>query len=137
MFPDFFSSLSDDERTSYIKENYNGFHELPATGFNNLYVSEQFIFFIFVYHASEYKLFMDKKSGQITVGYVGTTEKYPFTIQFLSFYKDKMIYCVLPELIHDVVEARKNLEIDYNFFRQIDIAANPVLCVHTLKNKYK
>jgi hypothetical protein len=136
MFPDYFLSFSYDERNDYKKRNYNGFDELPISSIDDLYISEQFIFFTFVYHVSEYKLFMNKKSQQFTVGYVTSTVKYPFTYsQLLSIYEDKMIYCVLPESIHELMDRRKDLEIDYDFFRQLDIADNPVLCIHTLKNE--
>jgi hypothetical protein len=137
MFPESFLSFSDDERDDYVKRKYASFYERPVDGMDNLHISEQFIFFTVVHHVSEYKVFIDKKSRQFTVGYVTSTEKYPFTIKFLSIYKDKMIYCVSPELIHDIMERRKDLklEIDYDFFRRLDIADNPVLCLHTLKSQ--
>ncbi|MDR0603461.1 MAG: hypothetical protein LBG80_04055 [Bacteroidales bacterium] len=79
---------------------------------------------------------MNKKSRQFTVGYVSSTIKYPFTdSKFLSIYKDKMICCVSPESIHNIMDRRKNLEIDYDFFSRLDMADNPVLCLYTLKSK--
>jgi hypothetical protein len=136
MFPSSFLSFSDEERTDYIKRKYTDFDELPVSRIDNLHVSEQFIFFTVVHHVAEYKLFMNKKSRQFTVGYVSSTVKYPFTdSKFLSIYKDKMIYSVSPELIHSIMERRKDLEIDYDFFRRLDIDDNPVLCLHTLKDR--
>jgi hypothetical protein len=138
MFPESFLSFSSDERTDYIKRKYANFYELPVGGISNLHISERFIFFTAVHHVSQYKVFIDKKSRQFTVGYVTSTEKYPFaSSEFLSIYKDKMICCVSPESVLGLLDRRKDLklEIDYDFFRRLDIADNPVLCLHTLKSK--
>jgi hypothetical protein len=134
MFPDVFSTFSDEERTDYIKSKYADFMELPIGGIDNLYVSDRFLFFTFVYHILEYNLFLDKKSEQYTVGYLASTEKYPFAnAKFLSVYQDKVITCVLTESIHFAIENNKNLEIPYEIFQQLDVTDNPVLCIHTLK----
>jgi hypothetical protein len=81
-------------------------------------------------------VFLDKKSQQLTVGYIITTDKFPFADEhLLSICSGKVITCVLPEKILNAKERNKNIELDYEFFRQLDVADNPVLCIHTLKNK--
>jgi hypothetical protein len=135
MFPDGFSTLSYDERNDYIKSNCPDFEKRPVDGIDDLYISDRFLFFTFVYHLFEYKFFWDKKSGQYTVGSLASTEKYPFSsvASFLSIYQDKVITCVTTESILGYMERIKNAEIPYETFQQLNESDNPVLCIHTLK----
>jgi hypothetical protein len=140
MFNNSFISLSDDERSDYLKNHYSDFWDLPISLIDNLYLSDRFLFFTFVYHLSEYKLFFFNELQNYMVGYIGSTEKFPFAdSHFLTIDNDRIITFVLPDAIFDMDEYTKNNKTKHDFPKQIlsqlEITGNPVLCIYTLKNK--
>ena len=138
IYPSSFLNFSDEERTNYIKQKYTGFESLPINRINNLYLSEKFLFFTFIYHQFEYKLFLNRENNRYTTGYLNSTEKFPFAdSKFLSIYKDQVITYLLPEDAYSIIERNERrkvkLDISYDFFKQIDLLDNPILCKYTLK----
>jgi hypothetical protein len=138
MYPNSFLTFSDEERTDYIKQRYTGFENLPINRINNLYLSDKLLFFTFIYHQFDYKLFLNRETNNYIVGYINSTVKFPFAdSKFLSIFNDQVITCLLAEDANSVIEKnderKVKLDIFYDFFKQIDLLDNPILCIYTLK----
>jgi hypothetical protein len=138
MYPESFTKMSDEERQQYTKDHYDGFDGLPASSVTNLYISEDFLHFSYVYGAMPVEFFRNNKTGQIHNGYLGSTKKFVFTHgEYANVVDDKYVVAVSPENVKEDIDycnaRNESLEIDYAFFEKLKFDDNPVLCIYSLK----
>jgi len=72
------------------------------------------------------------------VGYIAFSEQFPFTnSHFITVIDDKMIFYIYSDNMNISIEAlkmrNKNYTFPDNFYKDIELDDNPVICIHTLK----
>lgn len=139
MFPKEWKTLSDKERTEKRKQRYADFTELPVGSIDNLYLSEKYVFFTFVYFVTEHKFILNRKTNNRAVGYDGGyTDRFPLDgTRFLTVFNDKVIAWTYPDLILEKIERYdgkdRRLKMLRDTFSQLKYDDNPIVCIYTLK----
>jgi len=135
MFPTKWIKYSDDERTDKIKSMYSDFWDLPIGRINNLYLSENVLFFTFVYRMLEHKFFLNRQTGKSLYGYISETEQFPLSNgHLLGIINDKIIMSSNADNILDQMEYMKTHKFKINFKFDLQPEDNPVLSIYSLKN---
>jgi hypothetical protein len=139
IFENFMLDFSYDERKEYQKLHYSHICDTPVAEIDDLYLSDSLLFFTFIYHCFEYKVFWNRISQKYHAGYINISAEFPFAnFHFLTIFNDQVIAYALPEDIHDFFgysdESREKAVFPRNLLKQMEPTDNPVLCIYTLKN---
>jgi len=135
MFPDEWSQYSDEERTEKIKSIYTDFRDLPIGRIDNLYLSEKFLIFTFIYRSFEHTYLKNQQTGKFQCGVINNSEQFPlFNGKFLGVINDKVLMSSNADNILDQMEYMKTHKFKINFKFDLQPEDNPVLSIYSLKN---
>lgn len=134
MFTDDFKEYSQDERSAFIDRNYVNMCEMPVPGIDDLFVSDDLIFFSFVYSCAKNHLFWDRKQNKVQFGYLLSTPKFLLAQSNLLYVnKEYMVsFAFAEDVLSSCAYFKKNNTAFPDLFLSLKPEDNPILCIHTL-----